>query len=173
MAYRKEFEPLVAVDQNILLLPERKPFKVVYIEPLAMITKDFGTLAAGGTLTDQKIVELTMPTNELGQFRFAPLDDFTIRVKQPRAVGRFLTKEVQITISKAIWQLNPELHLTEIYVFQDGVPFFDITNPTGYELPMTRVLFIGFRFQLEPLAVIPPKYTAIPVMGKPVGSPGR
>ena len=165
-SFRVEFEPVALVDENILFVPERKAYKVEFVEPLPILVKDFGAITAGQYLDDQKLDILEMSANELAQVRFAPLDDVEIEVKQPRALRRFTTKTKTAKIDVRIWQLDPTLKSTEIFVFENELPYFKITNPTGYNLPTSRVLFVGFRYILQPLDKIPEKYTVVPVRGK-------
>jgi hypothetical protein len=163
-----EFPPIALVDQNVLLLPDRKPYRVRYVEPLPMIVKTFGTISAGGKLEDQDISELEMPAGELGQFRFAPLDDVRIYVKQPKTVGRFLTKAGMVPVDARIWQHDPLLTRTEFYVFENRIVTLNVENPSSaYSVVSPRIAFFGYRLVLEALTEIPERYVAVPIAGWP------
>jgi len=105
--YGKEFEPVVEIDQNLAVLTESgwQYFVVGYIEPLPPsedFIKDFGTLADNGTATDQEITLVEMKDNELGQFRFKPLDEINIKVAQPAAASRFSIKNKQVRVTQSV-----------------------------------------------------------------------
>ncbi len=168
--FKKEFEPIALVGENILILPDNRAFKVVYIEQLPIYVKDFGPIAAGSEIVTGEagvpdLVKgfLEMPKNELAQIRFKLLDDIEVRVFQPRRAGRFTTNAVQFVIDKRIEEIDPTLKLTEIFQFEDRSLAFIIRNPTNYNLSSSRILFMGYRYVLKELSQIPEKYVAVPV----------
>jgi len=175
--HKIKFEPLCLIDQTIVPIepgvpkPAWKAYKVVWIEPLPEIIKDFGSLTAtapGNIKAIQEFKELTLPDNELGQWRIAPFyDDIKVSFNQPKTVGRFVTVEVMCKVGLEIWKINPTLSRTELYTLGKGFPYLTIENATKYNLPMSRVIAQGFRFQLEPLPALPAQYTVVPIVGKP------
>jgi len=163
-----KFTAVAKVEENLLFLPEKRYYKVTYIEQLPAIVQDFGKIAAGDVLEKKPIGRngpLEMPENNLLQFRFFPLDDIEIRVFQPRSTARFETLRAVGWIGRDILQYNPELNLTELFQFEARGLYFDIRNPAREETPTSRIKFFGWRMQVEPIPP-PPKWIAIPVGAK-------
>ncbi|RLJ08586.1 MAG: hypothetical protein DRP12_00025 [Candidatus Aenigmatarchaeota archaeon] len=159
--HKVDLEPVALPGENIVILPDNKPFRVAWIEPLPAIDKDFGSLAAGAETGDTEVTDVYTDENQLVQFRIIPLDDVEVTVKQPRAKGRWVTKVVQAKLIKD----NPHDNLAEMFQFEDRGLFFNVKNPTSYTLPASRVRLVGFRFVLEPLSEMPEKKTYVVVGG--------
>ena len=153
--YEKDFEPVIEIDQNLTVLTEDgwKDFVVGYIEPLPPsedFVKDFGVLADDGTATDQEITLTEMKDNELGQFRFEPLDEINIKVGQPQAAARFSIKNKVVRVTRLSTIRDPTLKHTEFFVFEgNNVYFTEVKNESGGSLAKTRVQFYGYRFVLK------------------------
>lgn len=153
--YEKDFEPIIDIDQNLSVLTENgwEDFIVGYIEPLPPsedFVKDFGLLADDGTATDQEITLVEMKNNELGQFRFEPLDEINIKVGQPQAAARFSIKNKVVRVTRLSTIRDPTLKHTEFFVFEDNnVYFTEVKNESGGSLAKTRVQFYGYRFVLK------------------------
>ena len=160
--FKSDFEPVALPGENICILPERKFYRVKYVEPLPEIEKDFGAISASSTLSDQEVEEIYMPKNELAQYRVTlKTPGLKLKVKQPRGTGRFLTKKQQAVIT----DLTSGTNLTEIFQFEDTTFIVDVTNTTSSNLSESKVVFSGFRYVLEPLKEEPEKYTCVPVGG--------
>ena len=153
--YGKDFEPVVEIDQNLAVLTETgwQYFVVGYIEPLPPsedFIKDFGLLADDGTATDEEITLVEMKTNELGQFRFEPLDEINIKVAQPSAASRFSIKNKHVRVTRLSALRDTTLKHTECFVFEgDNIYFPEVKNESGASLAKTRVQFYGYRFVLK------------------------
>lgn len=153
--YEKDFEPIIDIDQNVSVLTEDgwKDFVVGYSEPLPPsedFVKDFGVLADNGTATDQEITLTEMKSNELGQFRFEPLDEINIKVGQPQAAARFSIKNKVVQATRLSAIRDPTLKHTEFFVFENNnVYFTEVKNESGGSLAKTRVQFYGYRFVLK------------------------
>jgi len=166
------FEPVALIDQNIVLVEERerRPFRVLFLEPLQPTIKDFGSIGAASppvpaVLKDKELDVLKFANNELGQLRHAPLDPVYYELLEPAGVARFVAKGEVTRVGPEVWRLDPHLQRTEIYRYQDTSIKLNIYNMKRYGLAKTRIIFYGYRFILEPLPTIPDVYTAVPIKG--------
>jgi hypothetical protein len=150
-AFKREFEPIADVDDIIRLMPINRFYSIVYAEPIPKIDLDFGPFTAGQTKTDQELTDLYMPSMELAQYRFVPIDDvWVIAFYQPRKRPKWITKATGGQLTRALDYLDPvseNLQLTEFFVFEDGKTFVDLYAPSA--LTTSRIRFYGFRFVLE------------------------
>jgi len=156
-------KPIALVGENLLLLPEKEYYRVIWIEQIPPFVLDFGSISAGKKKEDVVIDFIKQSKNFLAQLRFAPLDDVLITVKQP-GVGRvkYSMKEAAavVKIGADIIEVDPCLHTTELFQWQDKPCLFDLENVTNYDTPMSRVLWIGIRYELEKIPK-PPKFTVV------------
>ncbi len=173
--YDKDFKNVVEIGQNYSVLTTsgvEKYFECVYVEPLPAsndLVEDFGAIDSGSVSRANKVDILEMEgsakvetdISEIAQLRFYPLDDIAINVKQPAANGRFKTKNDDIRVDFNTIELDPSLKSTEIFVYEDDVPYFDVYNLTNYTLPKTRVQFYGWRIVGSQLARQPDKLAYI------------
>lgn len=173
-AFQLEFKPVALVDENIGLyqyVAKKKPrfFTVQFIEPLNPVEHDFGGLAAETNTGDTEIPgdRLYLPELEMGQYLIIPLDDVYVKIKQPLAKSRWVTKGQTTELRKRYYAYEPlkAMNLGQIFVFEDEKIFFDVQNPTKYPILKARVIFPGFRFVLEELVEKPAKFTWVPVEG--------
>jgi len=166
--YKKEFEPVADIGDNIVIEPVKEAYKVVFIEQTGVIEKDFGPIGAGAVIRDQELKELELSKDQLGQFRIYFVDNIRFRNwRQPRGVGRFYVKSAQTYIDNTFQTLGFEEfgNLTEFFVFEDRTPIVDVENPTTTPLSTSKVKFFGFKYDLEKLPSIPSTYISIPVEG--------
>ena len=166
--YKKDFEPVADIGENIVLEPIKEAYRVVFVEQTGIIEKDFGSIAAGATLVNQRLDVLEMFPNQLGQFRIYIVDDIRIKNwRQPEGVGRFYMKKVSTSIDKTFQTLGFDRfgQLTELFVFEDKVPIVDVENVSGTALSTSRVRFFGYKYDLEKLPSIPEKYVSVPIAG--------
>lgn len=151
------FDPKVKIKENIAVFVDKtwKYLEVEYIEPLPPskdLIKDFGAITAGSSSGDTVVDSLEMETDEVGQFRFYPLDDIQIEVKQPKSMTRFSNKNTRVRVDQYTATVDPELKSTELFVSEDDYPYMDIENPTQYDLTQSRVMFFGYRIVGRQLA---------------------
>lgn len=168
-AWNEYFKPVAYPDQNILFLPEKKAYKVVYVEQIPLseeLVYDFGPLTAGEEKTGIELTDFfEMPDLELLQLRYIILDDIAVRMFQPGALGRYITKRKHMWIDKRSCLVDPSLKFTEFYHYKRRMLIFEVKNPTQYDTPKARIQFFGWRLVLEELATIPERYAAIPIGG--------
>jgi len=170
-AFLPELKPIALVGENVALFRENRwfYFTVTYIDPLYPFVKDFGAISAGETLESQEVSELEVGEGWLGHFRVIPIDDIEITVRQPKAKTRGVVSSTVVSkISKYLVTLGIT-NLSEIFVWEGTAGkevFFDIKNPTDYDLAMSRVLFTGYKYALEELKEKPTRFTALMVGAK-------
>jgi len=162
-----EIKPIVKIGDNIAILPIKSYgyFKVKYLEPIQPFIHNFESISAGSTLTEQQPQDssgrnkMEVGSNELAQFFLTPLDDIEIQVFYPKSVGRMKTKYLVTSISK----YSQDIAHSQVFVFEDNLPFFNIKNPTQHAINLSRVKFQGFRYVLEKLSEKPENFTYIPL----------
>ena len=169
-----KIEPVAKIGENIIFTPlnsyaykSGRPlfYKIAYIEPIPAVFKDFGTVSASSSITNQEVTDLYMDDNQLAQYRVIPIDDIEVAINQPQAMARFTTKSYTSYVSK----LTDPHSFLEFFVFEDNnKPYFKITNPHDWDIAKSRVKFIGWKYILVPKLVktendIPNAFTAIPL----------
>jgi len=156
-------KPIALIGENIYLLPEDRYYRVAWIEQMPPFVVDFGSIAAGEKIENKVLDFLKQPPEWLAQVRFVPLDDVLITVMQPRGKTKYASlKEggAIIKIGPDLIQFDQCLHTTELFQWQDKSTLFTLENPTNYDTPMSRVLFIGIRYWLKEIPK-PPKFTTV------------
>ena len=124
--------------------------RVVFFEaitPTQVI--DLGALGAGITSARTNVTNLDCYDNEFGQFRWYCLDNAQIRVFTPRGVAKGDLKTLQAVIPPNIGAINPDLSLTELYVWQDNRPAIEAINGGGVALVAVRMVAMGFRYRTD------------------------
>jgi len=175
----QDFTPAVKIGENFAILTTTGNFRyyeTIYVEPVpfsADLIEDFGELAASSVSRANKIDLLEFDgssktesdISEVGQIRFYPIDDISISVKQPSAMGKFKTLSTEIRVDHNTIELDPSLKSTEIYIYESGTPYFDIYNNTQYTLPKTRAAYGGWRIVGRLLKAKPDKCTYLVAAG--------
>lgn len=110
---------------------------------------DAGALAANTTTARTNVPNLSMADSEFGQFRWYPLDNIQVRLFLPQSQGKYILRNVQTALDPQVVNRDPCLHLTEFYVWEDNRPFVEILNYADYALTQTRIVAMGFRFNVE------------------------
>lgn len=126
--------------------------RVVFFEsitPTQVI--DLGALLAGITSPRTNVTNLDCYDQEFGQFRWYCLDNAQIRVFTPRGIAKGDLKTLQAVIPPNIGAINPDLSLTELYVWQDNRPAIEAINGGGVALAAVRMVAMGFRYRTEEL----------------------
>jgi len=162
--YKGELTPIVKYGENLYLIPLKKYFSVMYVEPLPGDLKDFGALSAGEVAAGYtQVTDMNMSEFELAQWRVKLLDDITLSIRQKQGVGKYITRNVmeQLEFRTAIYSGSGNMF--EIYVYEDEAPWIQATNPTNYDIEKSRIFFEGFRYVLQELTDVPSKSTAVPV----------
>lgn len=162
-AYKKDFEPVAQIDEVIKIVPDNVFYRVKNIVPLPTFIHNFGSLGANATDTEaidivRSTVRIEMPKGFLAQFRLKVIDNFELIFRQPINTTRYTTVHTTFVVSPDTVQDN----LTEFYQFENRSAGIIRRNPTGTALTSTRVMFYGFKFELEQVSPSP-KYIPVPV----------
>ena len=163
-AFSPTFAPIAKFGEYIKLMPDEKFYRVVNVEPLPSLVIDFGSLAANTKDTDRIDIvsgNLELPDNTLAQLRIKLLDDFNLYLYQPKAKAKGTTTYKNFYVSYDTQELSN--NLVEFFQFEKRSAGIVRENLSATALPKTRVLFYGFKYELEPVSTIPEKYTVVPV----------
>jgi len=141
-------------------------YRIIWMEQLPEIEKNFGSIDAETSLKDQEVTEIYMKDGRMAQYDFYSPDDIVVTaIKQPLAKTKWVTKESVAKATSFSFQIAPHIH--RIFVFEDEKVFFTIMNPTKYTKPLTRLRFIGWAYRIEKVEKKPETYSDVPVEGSP------
>ena len=143
------FDPVALYNQNVAIHYNqntwyRKVDFVGSIPPFQCI--DLGALAAVTPSGRANIVNLEMPDNEFGLWRWYPIDDAQIRLFHPAGVAKYQLKNLQVPVDMNILFRDPNLVSTEIAVWEDNHPAVEAVNGHAFALGAVRLIALGFRF---------------------------
>jgi hypothetical protein len=113
---------------------------------------NLGALGAGLTSARTNVTNMDMYDNEFGQFRWYCLDNAQVRVFTPRGVAKGDLKTLQAIIPPNIAAINPDLSLTELFVWQDNRPSIEAINGGGVALTAVRMVAMGFRYRVDEIS---------------------
>lgn len=142
-------EPVALIGHNVCILygSVKNWRRVVYLEPIPPFQcLDLGAIAAQTTTPRTTCPNLQLLDNEFGQWRWYPLDNAQVRLWLPAADGRFVLRNTQGVVDPMITIRDPDLHLTEIFVWEDYNPWFEAINVMDYPLTQCRIIAQGFRY---------------------------
>jgi len=160
--------PIVKPGQNVMLadLSSYKLYMVSFVEPIPrsspLVFNTGGILGSATTTPQDTAAILNMQDGQLGQFRAEVLDDIVVQVNQPNANGRFRLRGPIATLNIFSAIYDPDAHLTETYVYDLGRPFLVVNNPSAAPILRARIVFWGFRYQLEGASGIATKAGELP-----------
>jgi len=177
--YDKDFLPVTKIGENYAVLTTSgvwRYYETIFIEPLPPsldLIVDIGSISSSSVSRANSITTVQMEgsakvetdVSEVAQLRFYPMDDISITVKQPNAMGRFKTLNAEIRVDYNTREIDPSLKSTELYVYEDDNMFFDVYNLTQYDMTKTRIQFFGWRIVGRLLKDKPEKLTYITAAG--------
>ena len=172
--FQKDFEPIVRIGENLLILPRAKFYQVDYIEGLPMKEHDFGPIGAASTITDKECDFLYMEDDNLAQFRLIPVtaDVQITALRQPKGIAKWTMKTESATLPDYAdyttdigAAVDQRLQLTEIFQFEDTGLFLDLHSVGG--VGAAKVRFAGFRYAMSELPTQPSVWTPVWVEGYP------
>ena len=160
-----EFKPVVAPRMYVRLLPSYGFFKVLGVEPIGQIVKNFNkTIAANDTYRNVEFEEVYMQENEMAQWKVTVLDDFEMRLKLVgRESIRGSTKYSSDEIATFSIYTNDEDGINQFFTFQDEKVYVDLVNPTSVQITKERVRLVGYKYKLAKLEEEPEIWTDIPI----------
>jgi len=142
-------DPIALQNQNVCIhyVQNEHYRKVDFLEsipPFQCI--NLGALAALTTTARTNVVNLEMPNNEFGLFRWWPLDDAQIRLYHPSGVAKWQLRWLQVPLDMNIINRDPNLVSTEIAVWEDNRPAMEAVNGHAIALGAVRIIALGYRF---------------------------
>lgn len=143
------FEPVALQDQYVCIHYVHDVYyrKVDFLESLPPFQGiDVGALAANTTSPRTTAVNLDMADNEFSLLRWYPIDAIQARLFLPVGVAKNQLKNIQVPIDYKIFDRDPDLVSTEIAIWEDNRPAFEVTNMTAAALGASRIIFLGYRF---------------------------
>lgn len=166
--FSKNFEPIAKPSENVCIVGAGgkgavKYFKVLGIEPLPALIKDFGAITNGTSVTST-VDELYLNKSQLAQYRMKLIDNVVVKIYQPAANTRSATKSGTFTINQNIAPNDSSVEfspLTEFYIYEDQEIKFEVINESGSDLSSSKILFAGFKYKLKELEEEPDKYTTV------------
>jgi len=147
-------EPVALIGQNVCVrYANTKHYrKVSWLEAIYPFQfLNIGAMAAGATSARTPANNLQAWRNEFLQIRWFPMDTAQIRVFLPNADGRANLRNIQVPVDPTIVTRDPDLHFTELYIWEDRNPSFEAVNYTAAALTQCRLVGMGYRFITEEL----------------------
>ena len=142
-------EPVALVGHNVCVqyTTAKNYRKVTYSEPIPPFQfLDIGAIAAQTISARTVAANLELHDAEFGQYRWFVLDNAQIRLFLPRTNGKATLRNLQVTFDSQIPERDPDLHLTEFFVWEDKAPAFEAINFMDYALAQCRLIAMGYRF---------------------------
>jgi len=143
------FDPIALQNQNVCIHYVQNEYyrKVDFLESLPPFQcLNIGALAAVSVSPRTNVVNLEMPDNEFGLFRWYPIDDAQIRLFHPVGMAKWQLRNLQDTVDMQITDRDPNLVSTEIAVWQNNRPAMEAINGHAFALAAVRIIAIGYRF---------------------------
>lgn len=160
-----EFKPVVSPRMYVRLLPEYGFYKVLGVEPIGQIIKNFNkTISGNSTYRNIEFTEVYMQENEMAQWKVTVLDDFEMRLKLiGRESIRGSTKYSSDEIATFSIYTNEEEGINQFFSFQDEKIYVDLVNPTSVTITKERIRLVGYKYKLAELEEEPEIWTDIPI----------
>jgi len=143
------FDPLALQNQNVCIhyMQATHYRKVDFLESIPPFQcVNVGALAATTVSVRTNIINLEMPDNEFGLFRWWPIDDAQIRLFHPAGMAKWQLRNLQVVVDMNIINRDPNLVSTEIAVWEDNRPGVEAVNGHAFALGAVRIIAIGYRF---------------------------
>lgn len=178
--YPKELVPACRPGDYVSLEPDGDVYtvEVMTAQPgiLAFDSDDSSgvPLAANETVRDNEATELELPTQWMGQYRLTQLgadlpDDVTATIDLGGKQAPLYTNKnsrggyvEESTVEVADDTTGTDVtgdgfnhHLTELYIYEDEVPYFTFEETGGASPTVSDLRFQGFQFRLEPASNVP------------------
>jgi hypothetical protein len=136
---------------NIQFASENHYHRVTWYESIPPFQfLNLGAILAGlPNANPTAATNLELDDNEFGQFRWYPIDPIQVTMWLPSANGKYKLKNLMVPVDKMVIERDPCLHLTEFFVWEDNAPFFQALNYADYNLAVSRLVGMGFRYKLE------------------------
>lgn len=145
-------EPVAIQNQNVAIhylntIEWRRITFYESIPPFQFL--DIGAIALQTISNHTQATNLQMPDEEFAQIRWFPLDHVQVRAFLPSGIAKHSLRNVQSVVDDSIVDRDPDLHLTELIIWEDNNPAFEAINFNGYALTQCRLVGMGYRFTTE------------------------
>ncbi len=143
------FNPVALQGHNVRIRYVQNTYyrKVDFLEAIPPFQcLDLGALAAVTPSGKTNVVNLEMPDNEFGLFRWYPIDDAQIRLYHPAGIAKAQLDRIQVPYDKNIVFRDPNLVSTEIAIWEDNRPAMEAVNGHNFGLGAVRIIALGYRF---------------------------
>lgn len=145
-------EPVAIQNQNIAVhyLGTIEWRRVIFYESIPPFQfLNIGAIAAQTISARTQATNLRMPDDELLQLRWWPIDPVQVRVFLPTGVAKHSLLNAQSVVSDTIVTEDPDLHLTELFCWEDNNPAFEAVNFSDFALAACRLKGMGYRIVTE------------------------
>ena len=142
-------DPVALHGQNVAIHYVQATYyrKVDFLESIpAFQCINLGALGAGAVSARTNVVNLEMPDNEFGLFRWYPIDDAQIRLYHPSGIAKWQLRNLQVPVDMNVVNRDPNLVSTEIAVWEDNRPAVEAVNGNAFALGAVRLIATGYRF---------------------------
>lgn len=126
--------------------------RVIWWEPIPHFQfLNIGAIVAGVTSNRTPAPNLEAQDNEFLQLRWYCLDTAQVRCFVPNAIARNNLRNLQVPVDPTCVMRDPDLHLNEIFIWEQNAPSFEAINYTAVNLAACRLIAFGYRFVTEEL----------------------
>lgn len=145
-------EPIAMPNHNVRIIYGEQIFyrqvqRMESIPPFQAI--DVGAIAAGATSPNPaQIATLQNFDFEFSQIRWYPIDHMQVTMYLPNADGKFRLKTLLVPVDEMVVERDPDLHLTEVFIWEDNTPWVTCLNYTQYNNATSRIIAMGFRYRV-------------------------
>jgi len=155
--------PVAKIKENLAVRTQGQweYFQIDYIEPIPptpdstveLITTSGATnLAAGGTITKQLYTVIQSTNSELLHLRFMPLDyGMEVLIWELAGQAKFKTRNIHARVDYNSYLLDPTFNMTTFFVLGRNDANIELRNASTAVIPMARLKFWGFRYNLRSL----------------------
>ena len=136
-------------------------YRVVRSEHINPLTKDFGAITAGNTLSGQEISELYVPDGVVAKYNFVPVDPVRVQIAPvAKAAPLGETRNTSPYVDRED-TMRFGIDITTFYQFGDEKCYANINNPWSDDLSTSYVEFTGTMYLLEEVSETPESYDEI------------
>jgi len=156
--------PVAKIKENLAIRTQGQweYFQIDYIEPIPptpdstvelIVASGATNLAAGGTITKQLYNVIQSATNELLHLRFMPLDyGMEVLIWELAGQAKFKSRNIHARVDYNSYLLDPTFSMTTFFVLARNDANIELRNASTAVIPMARLKFWGFRYNLRSLA---------------------
>jgi hypothetical protein len=160
-----KFDPIAKMGQNVAIhyLGNINYRRITFVESIPWFQfLDIGAIALQTGTARTNAPNLAQYDDEFAQFRWYPLEDVQVRMFLPQSQGKWTMRNIQVPLDKQVVERNPDLSMTEFFVWEDNTPWFEALNYGDYAQLGCRLVAGGFRYiGVDIKTALPAVYSAI------------